>query len=212
MLGLNAFDKRLVWGIAAALLLAACLGGWWGYSGYRKTSLRQAVVPQVEAADARLRAALGTPLESDPAQAEQAAAQLDAAAQDIEARRAALGALDAAPDRARVESAKEALDDAAAIVRRQAAVLRGGLEFAQAREALQAHMRGARSRRRAWVSEAIELKHKMDRAYFNYKYALDGLAARLTDVPDQDLAAQARERVEAALKHAAAARAAARRL
>jgi type VI protein secretion system component VasF len=73
-------------------------------------------------------------------------------------------------------------------------------------------MRGARSRRGAWVSEAIELKRKMDRAYFDYKYALDGLAARLSDVPDQDLAAQVRERIDAALKRATDARAAARRL
>jgi hypothetical protein len=212
-MNLKALNGPLLWGIVAVLLLLVVgLGAWWGYSGYRKTSLRQALVPQVEAADARLRAALGSPLEPDPAQAEQAAAQLDATAQDIEARRAALGALDAAPDPARVETATEALDDAAALVQRQAAVLRSGLAFTQARDALQAHMRGARSRRGAWVSEAIELKRKMDRAYFDYKYALDGLAARLSDVPDQDLAAQVRERIDAALKRATDARAAARRL
>ncbi len=209
---LKAFNKPLVWGIVAVVLLAAGLGAWWGYSGYRKTSLQQAVSPQVKAADARLREALGTALEPDPAQAEQAAARLDATARDIEARRATLGALDAAPDPARVESAEEALDNAAAIVRGQAAVLRSGLEFAQAREALEVHMHGARSRTGGWVSAAIELKRKMDRAYFDYKYALDGLAARLGDVPDQDLAAQVRARIEAALKRAKDARTAARRL
>ncbi len=208
----KAFNKPLLWGIVAVLLLAAGLGAWWGYSGYRKTSLQQEVAPQLKAADARLREALGTSLEPDPAQAEQAAAQLDALAKDIEARRAALGALDAGPDPARVESAKEALDDAAAIVQKQAAVLRSGLAFTQARDALEAHMRGARSRRGDWVSEAIELKRRMERAYFDYKYALDGLAARLGDVPDQDLAAQVRQGVDAALKRAMAARAAARRL
>ncbi|HUJ87664.1 MAG TPA: hypothetical protein VLX30_12505 [Burkholderiales bacterium] len=210
---LTALSKKpLLWGIAAVLLLAAGLGAWRGYSGYRKTSLQQAVAPQLKAADARLREALGASLEPDPAQAEQAAAQLDATAKDIEARRATLRALDAAPDPARVESADEALDSVAAIVRQQAAVLRAGLAFTQAREALEAHMRGARARRGDWVSEAIELKHKMERAYFDYKFALDGLAARLGDVPDRDLAAQVRERIDAALKHASAARAAARRL
>ena len=209
---LRAFNKQLLWGIVAAVLLAGGLGAWWGYSGYRKTSLQQAVAPQLKAADARLREALGTPLEADPAQAEQAAAQLDAAAQDIEARLAALRALDAGADPARVASAGEAMDDAAAVVRRQAAVLRTGLAFGQARDALQAHMRGARSRRGDWVSEAIELKHKLDKAYFDYKFALDGLAARLGDVPDRELAAQVRERIDAALKHATDARAAAGRL
>ncbi|MGH8737533.1 MAG: hypothetical protein ACREVC_09260 [Burkholderiales bacterium] len=211
-MNLKALNKPLVWGIAAALVLVAGLGAWWGYAGYRQRSLQQAVVPQLQAADARLRAALGAALEPDPAQAEQAAAQLDATAQEIEARLAALRALDAAPDRARVASAEEAMDDAAAIVRRQAAVIRAGLAFAEARDALEAHMRGARSRSGGWVSEAIELKRKMGKAYFDYRLALDALAARLGDVPDQDLAAQVRARIDAALEHATGARAAAGRL
>ncbi len=203
--------KPLVWGIAAAALaLAAALGGW-GYSRYRVTSLRQAVLPQVQAADEKLRAALGQGLEPDAAQAEQAAAQLDAAAQDVEARLAALRALDAAPDPERVAAAEEALDDAAAIMHRQAGVVRAGLAFAAARAALRAHMRGARSRSRSWVSEAIALKHEMERAFLDYKYALDGLDARLGDVRDRELAAQARERVATALEHAEAARASSRR-
>jgi hypothetical protein len=208
---LKALVRRpLVWGVAAAVALAALLGGW-GYSKYRVTSLRQAVVPQLQAADEKLRAALGQGLEPDPAQAEQAAAQLDAAARDIEARLAALRALDAAPDPERVAAAEEALDDAAAIMHRQAAVVRAGIDFAAARDALRAHMSGARSRSRGWVSEAIELKHKMERAFLDYKYALDGLDARLGDVPDKQLAAQARQRVDAALKHAETERAASRR-
>ena len=211
-MNLRALNKPLVAGIAAALIAVAGLGAWWGYSGYRQHSLQQAVAPQVQAADARLREALGVALEPDPAQAEQAAAQLDATAQDIEARLAGLRALDAAPDRARVASAEEALDDAASMLRRQAAVIRTGLAFAQARDALEAHMRGARSRSGGWVSEAIELKHKMGQAYFDYKLALDGLAARLGDVPDRELAAQVGARVDAALQHASDARAAAGRL
>ena len=211
-MNLKAFNKPLRWGLVAAVVVIAGLGAWWGYASYREHSLRQAVAPQLQAADARLRTALGAALEPDPAQAEQVAAGLDAALQDIEARLAALRALDAAPDPARVEAAAEALGDAAAIVRRQAEAIRAGLAFTRSREALRAHMRGARSRSRTWVSEAIELKHKMDRAYFDYKYALDGLAARLGDVPDQELAAQLRSRIEAALKRATAARAAARRI
>jgi hypothetical protein len=202
--------KPLVWGVAAAVVLAATLGAW-GWSKYRVTSLRQAVAPQVQAAHQRLRAALEQELEPDAAQGEQIAARLDAAAQDIEARLAALRALDAAPDPERVAAAEETLDDAAAIVRRQAAVVRAGLAFAAARAALRAHMRGARARSRSWLGEAIELKHKMERAFLDYKYALDGLDARLGDVPDRELAAQARKRVATALEHAETQRAASRR-
>ena len=42
----------------------------------------------------------------------------------------------------------------------------------------------------------------MSKAYFNYKFALDGFAARLNDVPDQQLAGQVRARIDAALEHA----------
>jgi hypothetical protein len=208
----KAFRKPLIWGVAAAAVLAVALGGWKAYSSYRVHTLRQAVVPQVQAADAQLHEALGSGLEPDPAQAEQAAAKLEATAQDIGARLAALRALDAAPDPDRVASAEEALDNAAALVRAQAAVVRAGLAFAQAREALGAHMRSVGTRRGAWVSEAIGLKNKMDKAYFDYKFALDALKARLGDVPDQELAAQVRAQIEDTLKRAEHARSASSRL
>jgi len=211
-MNIGAFRKPLLWGLVAVAVVLAALAARWGYSNYRQHNLRQAVVPQLQAADERLRTALGAPLEPDAAQAEQVAAGLDAAVQDIEARLAALRALDAAPDRARVEAAEEVLNDAAAILRRQADAVRAGAAFARSREALRAHIRGARSRSRDWVSEAVELKHKVDKAYFDYKYALDGVAARLGDVPDRQLAAQTRARIDAALKQAAAARKAAGRL
>lgn len=205
-------NKPLLWGAAALVLLVAALAGWQGYAGYRQHSLRQAVVPQLQAADAKLREALGEPLEPDPAQAEQSAAMLEATAQDLEGRLAGLRALDAAPDPTRVASAEEALDNAAALVRAQASVVRAGIAFGQARDALVAHMRSVGTRRGAWVSEAIELKRRMDKAYFDYKLALDSLKARLGDVPDEALAAQLRARIAAALKRAEAVRAAAGRL
>jgi hypothetical protein len=205
-------NKPLLWGAAALLLLVAALAGWRGYAGYRQHSLQQAVVPQLQAADAKLREALGEPLEPDPAQAEQSAAMLEATAQDIEDRLAGLRSLDAAPDPTRVASAEEALDNAAALVRAQASVVRAGIAFGQARAALEAHMRGVRTRRGAWVTEAIELKRKIDKAYFDYKLALDSLKARLGDVPDEALAAQVRTRIDAALKRAGDVRAAAGRL
>jgi hypothetical protein len=208
----KAFRKPLIRGVAAAAIVLVALGGWKAYSGYRLHSLRQAVAPQVQAADAQLHEALAAPLEPDPAQAEQAAAALEATAQDIETRLAALRALDAAPDPARVASAEDALDNAAALVRAQAAVVRAGIAFAQAREAFRAHMRSAGTRRGAWASEVVELQGRMNKAYFNYKFALDALKARLGDVPDRELAAQARAQVEAALKHAERARATASRL
>jgi hypothetical protein len=209
---LKALSKPLLAGAAALAVVVAALGGWWGYSSYRVHSLRQAVVPQVQAADAKLREALGAALEPDPAQAGQAAAALEAMAQDIEGRLAGLRALDAAPDPTRVASAEETLDNAAALVRAQVSVVRTGLGFAQARAALRAHMRGVGTRGGAWVSEAIELKRRLDKAYFDYKFALDALKARLGDVPDAALAAQVRARIKAALEHAEEARAAAGRL
>jgi hypothetical protein len=208
----KAFRKPLIWGVAAVAILLVALGGWKAYSSYRLHSLRQAVAPQVQAADAKLHEALAATLEPDPAQAEQAAAALEATAQDIETRLAALRALDAAPDPARVASAEEALDNAAALVRAQASVVRAGIAFEQARAALRAHMRSVGTRRGAWVSEAIGLKNRMDKAFFNYKFALDALKARLGDVPDRELAAQLHAQIEAALKHAERARAVASRL
>jgi len=199
------FKNPLVWGVVAVVVLVAAGLGAWGYASYRERSLHQAVAPQVQAADARLREALAAPLEPAAEQAEQAAAKLEAAAQDIEARLEALRRLDAAPDPARVAMAKEELGNAAEIVRKEAVVVREGIAFNTARDALAQHMRGASSRSGPWVSKAIELKRQLDKAYFNYRFALDGFAARLVDVPDEKLAGQVRARVDAALEHAKAA-------
>jgi len=196
------FKKLAILGIAVVAVLVAAVLGAWGYSSYRERALHQALAPQERAADARLREALAAPLEPAANEAEQAAAKLEAAAQDIEARLEALKKLDARPDPARVAMAQEELSDAAAIVRKEAEAVRAGIAFHAARAALIEHMRRAGSRGTGWVSEAIALKKALDKAYFNYKFALDGFSARLSDVPDQQLAGQVRARVDAALEHA----------
>jgi hypothetical protein len=196
------FRKLITWGIAAVAVLVVAVLGAWGYSSYRERSLHQAVAPQERAADARLREALAAPLEPAADQAGQAAAGLEAAAQDIETRLEALKKLDAGPDPARVAMAEDELATAAAIVRKEAEAVRAGIAFHAARAALVEHMRRAGSRRGGWVSEAIALKHALDKAYFDYKFALDSFAARLADVPDQQLAGQVRARVDSALEHA----------
>jgi hypothetical protein len=211
----RALSKALTWGAVAVAILAAGLVGWQGYKSYRQYSLRQSVVPQIQAAEARLREALAATLEPSPAQAAQAAraaAKLEATAREIEAHLAELRALDAGSEPAQVASAEEALDNAAAILRGQASVIRTGLAFAQARYALKAHMRGAQTRRSTWVSQAIVLKGKMEKAYFDYKFALDRLKGRLVDVRDKALAAQLRANIDAALAHADKSRAEASRL
>ena len=134
-----------------------------------------------------------------------AVARPDAAAEDIEARLEALMKLDPGPDPGRVAMAREALANAAAIVRKEAVAVREGIAFNAAREALAQHMHGAASRSGPWVSKAIALKKALDGAYFNYKFALDGFAVQLDDVPDQDLAGQVRARIDATLEHARAA-------
>jgi len=199
---LDELKKPLIWALVAVAVVVA--GGLvaLGYASYREHSLRQAVAPQEQAADTHLREALSAPLEPVPDQARQAVAKLDAAVQDIDTRLDALRRLDAAPDPARVAAAEESLGDAAVIVRKEADAVRAGIAFHAARAALVEHMRGAASRRGGWVSEAIRLKHELDKAYFNYKFALDAFGARLGDVPDQDLAGRVRARIDTALEHA----------
>jgi len=70
---------------------------------------------------------LAAPLEPASDQAGQAAARLEAAAQDIETRLEALKKLDAGPDPARVAMAEDELANAAAIVRKEAEAVRAGL-------------------------------------------------------------------------------------
>jgi len=201
---LDELKKPLMWALIAVAVVVAGGVVAWGYASYREHSLHQAVAPQEKAADAHLREALAAPLEPAPGQAQQAVAKLDAAVQDINTRLDALRRLDAAPDPARVAAAEEALGDAAAIVRKEADAVRAGIAFHAARAALAEHMRGVGSRSSAWVSKAIELKHGLDKAYFNYRFALDAFASRLSDVPDQDLAGQVRARIDATLEHAKA--------
>jgi hypothetical protein len=201
---LDELKKPLMWALIAVVVVVAGGVVAWGYASYRERSLHQAVAPQERAAETHLREALAAPLEPPADQAQQAVAKLDIAVQDINTRLDALRRLDAAPDPQRVAAAEESLGDAARIVRKEADAVRAGIAFRAARKALAKHMRGASSRSGRWVNEAIELKHALDKAYFNYKFALDAFAARLSDVPDQDLAGQVRARIDAALEHATA--------
>lgn len=199
---LDELKKPLMWALVAVAVVVAGGVVAWGYESYRVHSLRQAVAPQEQAADMHLREALSAPIEPAPDKAQQAVANLDVAVQDIDTRLDALRRLDAAPDPLRVSAAEESLGNAAVIVRKEADAVRAGIAFHAARAALVEHMRRAASRSGRWVNKAIELKHELDKAYFNYKFALDAFAARLGDVPDQDLAGQVRARIDSALEHA----------
>jgi hypothetical protein len=170
--------KRIV--VAVAAILAAAVLAYAGYGLQQKRALRAEVAQAVDAASARVIAALGPDIGAPSAAIVE---QLD---RDTEATDAALQRLRAAParpDRALVEAADGYLANVLAVMRRQGGSMHGRMRFADSRQALAAHMAQAGSRDASWSAQAIKLKDRLDADYFEFRIASTSLGNALKDLP-----------------------------
>ena len=173
-------ERRKVIVIAAIAGLAAAVLAYVGYGVHQKRTLRAQVAQTVDAASARLAAALGTDIAAPTAAIVE---RLDRDTEETDAELQKLRAAPARPDRALVEAADGYIANALAVLRRQAGSTRGRLRFADSRQALADHMAQVSRRDASWSAQAIKLKDRLDGDYFEFRIAATSLGNALNDLP-----------------------------
>jgi len=182
--------RTAVFGLIA-LLLASALG-YWGVGAYRKSQQQKAVSALVSDSSGRLEAALALEAEAGGAGSPQTVSKLDEHAQEVDRHVIELHDLGDARNRALASAADEYLLTVRQILRQQAASHRYRLQVTASEGALREHMRAAGRRSGAWIEEAIRIKDRMERNFFDYRVSAEALERLLASYPSarKGLAAQ----------------------
>jgi len=209
---------RIVAAVVAVLVIAAGAALYWGQ--HKKAQLRGDIAALVVAASARLRSALAMEADQKAADTAEAVARLEQDSAAFDKQLAALHALDASREAVLADAADDYLGTARQLTLYQARMHGLRIDVDGAAQALDEHMRGADSRARGWIGEAMRRKDILEKKYFDYRLASDGfsdlartyldsrkqLAALLgaQAVVDEQLAMDARAQAGAAAKQTAA--------
>jgi len=209
--------RTAVFGLIALLIVSAL--GYWGVGAYRKVQQQKAVSALVADSSRRLETALALEAEAAGTSSPQNVAALDEHAQEVDRHVVELRDLGESPNRALAAAADEYLLTVRQILRQQAASYRYRLQVAASEAALREHMRAAGRRSGAWIDQAVRLKERMERNYFDYRVSAEalqrllvsypsarkGLSAQLrTPLPSDDVVEDARKRALANYKRIAA--------
>ncbi len=173
--------KTTVYALVSVLLASAA--GYWGLGAYRKGQQQKAVSALVGDSSRRLEAALALETEAAGAGSPQTVATLDEHAQEVDRHVVDLRGLGESPNRALAAAAAEYLLTVRQILRQQAASHRYRLQVAGSETALREHMRAAARRSGAWIDEAVRLKERMERNYFDYRVSAEALERLLASYP-----------------------------
>ena len=156
--------------------------------------------------------ALALETETAAASGQQTVSRLDEQALEVDRHVMELHDMGAGPNRALVAAADDYLLTVRQILRQQAASHRYRLQVAASEDALREHMRAAGRRSGTWIDEAVRMKDRLERNYFDYRVSAEALGRLLAAYPDsrKKLVAQlgspllADEAVEDARRRAAA--------
>ena len=170
--------------LAIAVLLFASALGYWGVSGYRKGQQQKAVSALVGDASQRLESALALETEASAASSQQTVNKLDEQAQEVDRHVMELHDMSSGPNRALVAAADDYLLTVRQILRQQAASHRYRLQVAASDTALREHMGAAGRRSGAWINEAVRMKDRLERNYFDYRVSAEALDRLLAAYPD----------------------------
>lgn len=173
--------RTAVYGLIA-LLIASALG-YWGVGAYRKSQLQKSVTALVGDSSRRLETALALETEAAAVSSPQTVAALDEQAQEVDRHVVELRDLGESPNRALAAAADEYLLTVRQILRQQAASHRYRLQVAGSEAALREHMRAAGRRSGGWIDEAVRLKERMERNYFDYRVSAEALERLLASYP-----------------------------
>ena len=163
---------------AAAVVLVLLGLAYWGYAGYKKRELQDAVAALAVEASSRLREALQV---------------RDSGAEELERLEGHFKALGSATQRLAgfelwrdpplSDAAQQYLDEAHALLRRQIAVQRSRDAVLADVTALSGHIHAARARSSDWIREAVALKQQLERDFFDYRLAEGGLQKSFQALP-----------------------------
>ena len=167
----------------AALLLASALG-YWGVSVYRKGQQQKAVSALVGDASRRLESALALETEASAASSPQTVGKLDEQAQEVDRHVLELHDMGEGPNRALAAAADDYLLTVRQILRQQAASHRYRLQVSASDTALREHMGAAGRRSGTWINEAVRMKDRLERNYFDYRVSAEALDRLLAAYPD----------------------------
>jgi hypothetical protein len=151
--------KLALIGVAAAVLLAAALAGWFAWKGHKKAQDEVATIGRVAEATTLLREVLAA--KAPPG----ATAALDASVQAIKA----------ASRTPLADAAEDYVSGAREIARRRADAARLAPAAAASRQALLAHLEASNRRGGTWFRQAGELKKRMENVHFELGTALKTL-------------------------------------
>ena len=151
--------KLALVGIAAAVLVAAALAGWFAWKGHKQKQDETAIVAAVTAGTPLLREALGGQSGAETV------ARLDAQVKSVKA----------AGRTPLADAAEDYLTGAREIARRRADAARLAPAAAASRQALLAHLGAGGRRGDGWFKHAGDLKKRMENAHFELNSALKTL-------------------------------------
>lgn len=161
---------------AFALVIVAlvAIGTYFAYTTHQKREQRREIAGLLGEATAQLRDVLTKGAST-------------AHVSRLEATVESLGAIKPVRDRPLADAAELYVLAARAIVQRSADRARNAEQVVRARQALVAHM-GARNRSEGWIRDALELKRRAERAYFDLELSLKALVELLQNLPDNQKA------------------------
>jgi len=166
-------------GIAAAVLAVALALAWWGHRAYKKNELHRDVIALVQDSTSRLQEALGLMTAGVEVRG-RLEASFTALQGDVEK----LQAMDASLNPPLVRAADAYITDVHALLRRQLATHAGRDAVRADVKEIAEHLRSAGARSADWIKQALTLKQRLDKNYFDYRFAAGGLEKSLRALHD----------------------------
>jgi len=161
-------------GVVGLALAIACALGWWVHKETQKRELKQHVVALVQDSTVRLREALQL-LTAEPG----AHAKLEADFTTLEGNVDKTRTLNASIDPTLVEASIAYVTDVHALLRRQLALHAGRDAVRIDIGEINNHLRTAGTRSPDWIGQALALKQRLERSFFDYRFAAGGLEKSL---------------------------------
>ena len=159
--------KIIAWVLALALVSGL---GWWGHRAIKKSELQRTTLAVVQDSTVLLREALGL-----VAAGPEIRTRLESSSRDLEKNVQRLQSLDVSLNPPLVRAADAYVTDVQALLRRQLDTHKSRDAVRVAMNDLSDHLRAAGDRSPGWIRRALELKQRMDRDYFDYRFAAGGL-------------------------------------